>query len=155
MTINAQDFRAYVLKPALTALSSVTPPTQVAADLLMATAAVETQLGTYLSQVGGPARGVFQIEPASFTNLWEHLAPGELVALRPLMTPQNAIDQLDGNLVFAAAIARLFYWQVPQPLPERTADGLWWYYKVHWNSMAGATTGAKFVAALRLTDIVF
>jgi hypothetical protein len=41
------------------------PVTITAADLLMATAAVETALGTYLLQIKGPARGVFQVEPAT------------------------------------------------------------------------------------------
>jgi hypothetical protein len=63
--------------------------------------------------------------------------------------------QIEGNLVLAAPIARLLYWQVPEPLPPRTLAGLWGYYKQYWNTPAGRTTEAEFIAALRLTDIVF
>ena len=66
MTVNATDFRQFVIEPALMQLAPAgIPVTRTAADLLMATAANETDLGTWLNQNPGPALGVFQIEPAS------------------------------------------------------------------------------------------
>ncbi len=66
MTVNASDFRKFVIDPALVQLAPAgIPITRTAADLLMATAANETDLGTWLNQNPGPALGVFQIEPAS------------------------------------------------------------------------------------------
>jgi hypothetical protein len=58
------------------------------------------------------------------------------------------LDQLDTNLILAAAVARLIYWQAPAPLPTDTLAGLWTYYKTNWNTSAGSTTEAEFVAAL-------
>jgi hypothetical protein len=70
MTINASDFRQFVIEPALMQLAPAgIPVTRTAADLLMATAANETDLGTWLNQKPGPALGVFQIEPASLASL--------------------------------------------------------------------------------------
>lgn len=156
MTILAADFRAYVVTPALAVLDPAgVPYSLVAADLLMATAAVESQLGSYLAQRGGPALGVFQIEPESLSRLWADLTPPQLAAVRSVMTPQSPVTQMATNLVFAAAICRLFYWHDPMPLPPHTAAGLWSMYKTVWNTAAGATTEAEFTAALRLTDIVF
>jgi hypothetical protein len=142
--------------PALAALASAgIRVTRTAADLLMATAAVESRLGSYLHQVDGPALGMFQVEPATLDDLWSNLMPAELAAVVAIMSPQPIAEQIAGNLVLAAAMARLFYWHVPVPLPPDTLAGLWAYYKTYWNTPAGKTTEAEFVAALRLTDIVF
>lgn len=156
MTIAAADFRQQVVVPALLALEPAgIPCTQIAADLLMATAAIESGLGTYLVQRGGPALGVFQIQPASLASCLTRLTSAQRAALGWLKNPQGYSAQVATNLVLAAAICRLFYWQVPTPLPLRTADGLWGYYKRWWNTLAGAATEAEFLAALKLTDIFF
>jgi len=154
MTINPTDFRQFVIAPALVALVPAgIPVSKTAADLLMATAANETHLGTWLNQNPGPALGVFQIEPASLASLMARVNGPELTALNGIMTPQPVAVQLDGNLVLAAAICRLFYWQVPDPLPPDTMSGLWSYYKTHYNTAAGAATMGGFVSALKLTDL--
>lgn len=44
-----------------------------AVDLLMLTAAQESEMGRYLYQLGnGPARGIFQMEPATHRCLYEN-----------------------------------------------------------------------------------
>jgi hypothetical protein len=154
VSIVASDFRSLVIAPALAALApACIPVTKTAADLLMATAAVETMLGTYLTQVNGPALGVFQIEPASLSSLLVRLTTAETAALVGISTPQSISAQLDTNLVLAAAICRLFYWRVPDQLPPDTLSGLWGYYKQFFNTSAGATTEAQFISALKLTDL--
>lgn len=154
MSINASDFRQYVIDPALAQLGAAgIPVSKTAADLLMATAAVETDLGTWLNQAPGPALGVFQIEPASLATLLSRLTADQQMALAGIMTPQPIISQLDTNLVLAAAICRLFYWQVPAPLPPDTVSGLWNYYKTYYNTAAGAATLDGFISALKLTDL--
>jgi hypothetical protein len=154
VTINASDFRRFVIAPALDVLAPAgIPVTKVAADLLMATAAMETDLGTWLNQNPGPALGVFQIEPASLTTLMSRLSSIELMAINKVTTPQPIAEQLDTNLLLAAAICRLFYWQVPAPLPTDTVSGLWTYYKTWYNTAAGAATEDGFISALKLTDL--
>ena len=81
------------------------------------------------------------------------LSGPELTALNGIMTPQPIAAQLDSNLLLAAAICRLFYWQVPDPLPPDTVSGLWSYYKTYYNTDAGAATMDGFVSALKLTDL--
>jgi hypothetical protein len=96
---------------------------------------------------------VFQIEPASLASLMSHLSGPEHDALSGIMTPQPIATQLDTNLLLAAAICRLFYWQVPAPLPTDTVSGLWSYYKTYYNTEAGSATMDGFVSALKLTDL--
>lgn len=154
MTIAASDFRKYVIEPALSALAPAgIPVTQTAADLLMATAAQESALGTWLVQEGGPALGVFQIEPPSLDDLELQLTAAQKAALATLGSSAPLIEQLAGNLVLAAAICRLFYWHVPEPLPPDTVSGLWGYYKQHYNTPLGAATEPEFLMALKLTDL--
>lgn len=154
MTIAPGDFRRYVIQPALTALAPAgIPVTQTAADLLMATAAIESGLGTWLVQEDGPALGVFQIEPPSLDDLELMLTAAQKAALATLGSSAPLVDQLAGNLVLAAAVCRLFYWQVPEALPPDTKSGLWGYYKAHYNTALGAATESAFLMALKLTDL--
>jgi len=44
-----------------------------ATELLMLTAAQESRLGTYLTQVNGPALSIFQIEPATYADIHERI----------------------------------------------------------------------------------
>jgi hypothetical protein len=154
MTIAAADFRSFVIEPALAALAPAgIPVTKTAADLLMATAAMETDLGTWLSQVGGPALGVFQIEPATLAGLLGQLGTAEAKALATVATPQAPLVQVESNMVYAAATCRLYYWMNPMPLPSDTVAGLWSMYKAVWNTPAGAATMDDFTTALKLTDL--
>jgi hypothetical protein len=154
MTIAAADFRQFVITPALAALAPAgIPVAKTAADLLIATAAIETDLGTWLSQVGGPALGVFQIEPATLTGLLALLSPAEAKALASVSTAQTPLTQVEGNMIYAAAVCRLYYWHDPMPLPANTVAGLWSMYKAVWNTPAGAATIEDFTTALKLTDL--
>lgn len=158
--INVHDFRAYILRPALDLAQSLAgvPHTPYIEDLLVATCAIETQMGVYLHQTGaGPALSIYQIEPASLEDLLKNFASAKRYA--PLLTAvrvpaAESTDEIMWNLRFATVCARLFYYRVKEPLPkETTFDTLWHYYKTHWNTELGAATTASFRASLKLTDI--
>lgn len=156
MTINAADFRQFVIAPALAALAPAgIPVTKTAADLLMATAAMESDLGTWLHQeAGGPALGVFEEDPDQLADLEQLLTPPQKTALATVATPQALADQLGANLIAAAAVCRLHYWHATtEPLPGDTVTGLWGYYKQFYNSQLGAATMPEFIDALKLTDL--
>jgi hypothetical protein len=161
MTINATDFRQEAINPALAALAVAgIPVSQVAADLIMATCAMESALGTWLSQISGPALGVGQIDPTSLMALVANMTAQQADALDPLMGFSSGESllaaltrQINGNLTLSCAITRLYYWQVAAPLPADTVSGLWGYYKEWYNTATGAATEAEFVAALKLTDL--
>ena len=170
MTIAASDFRTCVIKPALSALEAVgIPHTEVAENLLMVTAAVESNLGTYLVQRGGPALGVFQLEPTSMVNLLSKVTLAQRGVINKFKSPQSFSAQLPTNLLLAAVLCRLFYWQIPTPLPEPifgtfsvdpetgviTNTGYWGYYKRWYNTVLGAATEGMFATAVDLyTDII-
>jgi hypothetical protein len=161
MTIAVHDFRAYVVKPGLDVCESLgkVPCPVFTEHLLVATAAQETALGRWLHQAGGgPARSVYQIEPASLDDLDRGFISAT-PRFKPLMdTVRLGVplgEQIMWDLRLATVIARLFYFRVREPLPqETTTESLWHYYKTYWNTKAGAATRDSFVNSLHAyTDI--
>jgi len=120
-------------------------------ELLMATCAQESHLGTYRQQVGGPALGIFQMEPATWNDIWAnylvyHTAlAAEVKALQQI--PSLGAREMITNDPLAIAMARVHYLRVPEPLPAMTdLAGLWRYYKAHYNTPQGAATQDEFFA---------
>lgn len=102
-----------------------------AVNLLMGTAAVESNFGTYLKQLHrGPALGVFQMEPATFD--W-------LAGKYPDRVHPAAVDRdMIHDLKFAILMARLRYLVVPEALPPADdIDALGAYWKSYYNTFAG------------------
>jgi len=109
-----------------------------AEELLMLTAATESNLGTYLYQVNGPALGVFQMEPTTATDI-------RMNFLRYKPWLYEKIKPFDGDMLYNLAtqivFARLHYLRVPAPLPP--ADDILAmakYYKKYYNTELGKAT---------------
>lgn len=120
-----------------------------AEELLMATCAQESKLGLYRHQINGPALGIFQMEPEDHNDIWKNYLtyhPALQSALRRVAghIAPAAID-LQFNDPYAIAMCRIHYERAPGALPAATdLSGLWWYYKQHYNTPAGAATEAEF-----------
>lgn len=123
-----------------------------AVDLLMLTAAQETHCGKYIRQLGGgPALGIFQMEPRTLTDIIDNFLAyrSDLYdQLNQFLTKGNLPLNLTGNLLFQIAVARVHYLRVKEPVPKRTnfdeeytyIKALAGYWKRHWNTAAGAGT---------------
>lgn len=148
-----EQFCKYIIRPALEAVGLYS---ESAEQLLLGTACAESKLGTYLHQVGGPALGVFQMEPATHDDLWK-----SYLAYRPSMEqeiesllPYRAWGFPDpiimiSDMRYATIMARLLYRRSPEPLPE--VDD--WYghaamWKKVYNTHLGAGTEEKFIESL-------
>ena len=150
--MNPIHFRELVIRPALDFLGAPYD-SEAATNLLLGTAVVESGLRFLTQHGGGPALGVYQIEPATHDDMYSSFLDyrGDLktkVMRRATDAPLE--EQLVTNLTYATIIARLKYWRAPAPLPA--ADdlaGLADYWKRHFNSMAGAGRTEKFIAAYR------
>lgn len=153
--LNVDQFRTWIVRPTLERLAL---HSEAAEMLLVGTAIQESRL-TYLKQLGGgPALGVYQIEPRTHGDLYEtYLDYREelrdrvrgFAAARPneVVPPES---ELIGNLYYATAVARLIYYRRPEPLPP--ADNLAAiaaYWKRYYNTAAGAGTADEFVANYR------
>lgn len=124
----------------------------VAVNLLVGTVFQESSGGEYLKQLGGgPALGIYQIEPNTHTDVWENYLDyrASLTSkVEKLLSPEDKEQQLISNLSYATAIARIIYYRKPQALPTDANDvqALGEYWKEHYNTAAGAGTVEEFVA---------
>lgn len=141
-----KHLRECIIRPALDRLGLYSV---AAEELLVITAAQESLAGTYLMQCDsqgyprGPALGIYQMEPATFHDLWENfLLYHRLIAERiPEPGPWPA-ERLIYDLRFATQIARLHYYRFTTPIPD-DVDGQIRYYKKYWNTDLGAASLAE------------
>lgn len=113
-----------------------------AVELLLGTAAVESQFGHYLRQTMGPALGAFQVEPATFDWLQDKY----LETIPDLCGREPA--ELEWDLRLSILVARLRYAAVREPIPWGVG-AMARYWKRHYNTPAGKGTPEKFVEAYR------
>jgi len=146
--LNVKDFKNLILIPTLKAVDLYS---ESAVNLLLGTAIQESRL-TYLKQIGGgPALGLFQIEPTTFNDIYhrylQRTDKRELLGrVQQFITAQDVRDQVIGNIPFAVVIARIRYLMVPEPLPAyEDLQALAEYWKVHYNTSRGAGTIQGFI----------
>ena len=138
--LNIEQFKKNIVTPALSLLQLYSDD---ALELLVFTCAVESNGGMYVHQVGGPALGIYQMEPNTHTDIWInhiHHSP-TLVNLLSLNFNCGAIpspDRLIYDLRYATAMARIHYYRVTEALPDgNDSDGVWAYYKKYFNTPLG------------------
>ncbi len=148
--MNVSQLRDYVVRPALQYIGLWS----IAAEQLVLGTALTESRGEYIRQVGGgPALGLWQMEPATHDDIWRWLelrpaSRGELRrAVNDLCTPADitvGASELIGNLWYAAAMCRVFYYRLPDALPPAgdplTMAKLW---KLRYNTYLGAGTVPK------------
>ncbi len=149
--IRSEHFRHQIVIPVLTRLAMHSPHAE---NLMMGTAAIESRMGSALVQVGGPAVGVFQMEPSTHDSLWDnylHFLEVRSMDVRHMLRWSYDIpppaDLMITDLKYATAMARIKYWRSSFSWPEDPNDieGLANIWKTHYNTSKGAGTVAKFV----------
>lgn len=111
----------------------------VAVKLLLGTAAQESHLGTYIRQLTGPAIGVFQMEPATFS--WLQTKYGEKY---PIILGRGA-PEMEWDLKLAIIMARLRYRAHLDPLPSDAIADVADYWKKVYNTKYGKGTPEEFI----------
>jgi hypothetical protein len=143
--IAVKDFKTYVIQPALKHMHLYSP---AAEELLLGTALQESRL-MYLRQLGpGPARGVFQMEPATHDDIWKNYLKYRNVTaiLVSELTHKVVADSLMTDMLYAAAMCRIHYLRVPKKLPEQgdyEAQAAYW--KEFYNTFEGAGTEEEYL----------
>lgn len=150
MGIKASHLRTYIIRPTLQEIGLWS---QVAENLLLGTAAQESGLGSYLHQEGGPALGIYQIEPNTHDDVWKNFLNAHMTldvkvsSLKPMRSNyRDDCNDLIWNLKYATAIARVIYYRVPEDLPQETdVNGLAAYWKTHYNTSGGDGKISEFI----------
>jgi len=119
------------------------PASESAVRLLCMIAAHESGDFHYVRQLRGPALSLFQIEPATFTDLCQY-AQKRHFAINielPCSAWRLVFDQR-----FAAAMARIFFLRFSEPIPDKLhamAD----YAKQYWNTYLGKAKAQQYFNA--------
>jgi hypothetical protein len=138
--LDSGQLRTLIIKPALEDLVMYSDQ---AAELLIFTCANESNGGTFIKQVSGPALGIYQMEPKTYNDIWQnYIMKNSSILLRFIhgfnINQMPSEDRLIYDLRFATAMARVHYERVNAPLPALyDIDGLWNYYKTHYNTVLG------------------
>lgn len=120
-----------------------------AVNLLMGTAAQESNLGKYRKQIGGgPALGIFQMEPDTFDDIRKNF-----LRYRPEIATKierigkisrfHAAD-LENNDRLAICMARVHYLRVSEKIPDNLV-GWAKYWKKYYNTNLGKGTEDEFI----------
>ena len=153
MSIKPQQLRQLIWD-VLAGYEPVIPATRGAVELLVLTAAAESNCGEYLQQEPSHiAQGIFQMEPDTHLWLRQQLLPARFPDLVPYLDSWCAADSprlalsLTGNICYQIAIARAYYWVKTFTMPEvsdkpavlkiRELAMIW---KKYWNTFKGKGT---------------
>jgi len=138
--LDCSQFRSLIIEPVLSKLQVYSKDAE---ELLVFTCAAESLGGTYLHQVKGPAMGIYQMEPNTYTDIWINYirARNQLATLMSLHFNCNRIPEVDRliyDLHFATAMTRIHYLRQSGKLPDsKDADAIWEYYKKFYNTEKG------------------
>ena len=138
--LNINQFRELIVKSSLNDLLLYS---KEAEELLVFTCATESIGGTYLHQVNGPALGIYQMEPATYNDIWQnYIYPNGSLTLRLFsnfnISSVPSEERLIYDLRFATAMARIHYRRINSPLPlSNNVDSIWDYYKKYYNTSQG------------------
>lgn len=145
--IDPRQFRLLCIRPALAPIGLWS---LAAERLLLATALAESGLRDLVQSGGGPARGLYQMEPATHDDIWNnylHFRDRLQADARALCAGAPGIGQMVWNLQYASLMARLVYWRRPEPLPPADdIEGHAAYWLAHYNTIEGKGTRAHFLA---------
>lgn len=135
--MNPEQLKNYVIIPVLEKLGLCS---QEAVKMLLGTAATESLLGKYIHQVGGPACGIYQMEPATARDIMDNFLkykPELMDKVSKLYIHELSLeDNLTMNLAFATAMCRIHYYRVKASIPstfEKRAE----YWKQYYNTIRG------------------
>lgn len=139
------QFRDLVIIPAIKHIGCYS---EAATELLLGTAIQESRI-RYLRQLkNGPARGLFQMEPATHDDIWDRYLrykPGLGMDVAQLAHRRH-YDSLVTDLLYAAAMTRVHYLRVPDPLPPAgDYEGQAAYWKDYYNTYLGAGTEEEYL----------
>jgi hypothetical protein len=138
----ARDVLVNAIRPALLILEKG----GLASEQLVLGTGIQESLLQFRQQIGGPALGLFQMEPATHDDCWENfLRFRDSIAAKVRQTldagQRPVADTIKVNDRYAAAMCRIRYLRVSAPMPAANdIQALAAYWKQHYNTPLGAGT---------------
>ncbi len=120
-----------------------------AINLVMGTGAQESHL-RYIRQIGGgPALGLFQMEPKTEKDIWDNYLkyhPELVTKIKEITGHDTYGPWLEWDIAYQIIMCRLHYYRIPEQLPEGGINSLGDYYKKYYNTIQGAASVTEFVS---------
>lgn len=144
---SALSFMHTVIEPAIQVIHLWSP---AAAVLLLGTAIQESQL-CYRRQIGGgPALGLFQMEPATHDDCWYNYLSYRPSLASQVMKVARRSEQPEAEWLvthddYAAAMARIKYLRAPAPLPDALDIPAMASYWTQFYNAGGTGTPQKYL----------
>jgi hypothetical protein len=150
--MNVEQLRDYIIKPTLLMLGY---NSDSAINLLLGTCAQETAMGEYIVQKGlglDGGIGIYQMEMPTYHYIYDKYITQNLTMQHRFRIflgydgrPHAA--RMASDLFLATAMARLYYYSIPERLPGHDdIRGLAKYWKKHWNTSLGKGRIEQFIA---------
>jgi len=146
--MNLNQLKQDIITPTLSILQAYSDD---AMELLIFTCAVESNGGEYVKQINGPALGIYQMEPATHSDIWSNyirrnVRLQQIIGLNFNCPTVPNTDRLVYDLRYATMMARLNYMRFPEALPDRNDhEALFEYYKKYYNTEFGKATKAESI----------
>ena len=139
--LDPEQLIEHVIRPTLEYLGWYS---RAAEELVLGTAITESRL-RYIKQIGGgPAMGIYQMEPNTFRDIKANYLSYnddlyEMIESLRDRRDSTQEEELCYNLAYATAMCRAHYRRQPAKLPERgnaVAQATYWkqYYNTHYGS---------------------
>lgn len=130
-------------------LKSIDLYSENAVNLLLGTCAQESSFGKYNRQLfGGPALGVFQMEPNTFNDIVNKYLKYKKVLFYQILAISGVDnynpEYLVHNNIFATCMARVHYLRVKEKIPN-DIGGWAYYWKKYYNTFKGKGKPEEFV----------
>lgn len=156
--LDPEQFRKHVIRPTISRMSLWSPSAE---NLLLCTATAESNLQYLIQLGGGPALGLFQMEPQTHDDIWRSWLRyrsaefrNKIHNFRTLPGSAPVAGEMVGNLYYASVMCRLHYRRVPSQLPRfDDREGLAAYWKQHYNTVMGKGTVEGFIAKTAEIDL--
>lgn len=145
--LDKKQFQDNVLVPTLKELGL---HSDEAVRLLSMILAHESMKGHYIVQTVGPAKGVYQMEPATHDDIikWLKAKKPELyLKIAAMGDKEPSAMKMVTDLDYATAMARAFLLRFPEALPNGSDAQLATYAKKRWNTYAGKATDSDYLKA--------
>ncbi|GAB0057936.1 hypothetical protein SIID45300_02270 [Candidatus Magnetaquicoccaceae bacterium FCR-1] len=146
MGLDPHQLRDLIIRPTLQRLGYWT---EAAEELVLGTAIQESGL-RFVRQLGsGPARGLWQMEPATHDDLWLNYLNSRTKIGLNVLGPYSKPDagRLVWDLGYACAMCRVHYLRCPGVLPAAgDHEGQAAYWKRWYNTALGAGTIEQYLA---------
>ena len=130
---------------------------EVSTNLILGTCAKESAFGTYLRQKGGgPALGIFQMEPDTERDIWvNYLYSGRAAKRKAIyeisgVRSYNNARAMEWNIAYGICMCRLHYRRIAEPFPMADdIESLGWYWDTHYNRNPLKGTVKQFMDTYR------